>query len=46
METSRLHDRTVLYVETASSDLNDVIGKLTAYFPHATLGRVTRVTRH
>jgi hypothetical protein len=44
VETSRLHDHTKLYVETASADLDEVIGKLTAYFPHAMLGRITRVT--
>ncbi|MFM0322389.1 hypothetical protein [Caballeronia glebae] len=46
VETSRLHDCTTLYVETDSEDINDVIGTLTAHFPNATLGRVTRVTRH
>ncbi|SPB12875.1 hypothetical protein NOV72_00179 [Caballeronia novacaledonica] len=46
VETSRLHDCTKLYVETDSEDINDVIGILTAHFPNATLGRVTRVTRH
>ena len=45
VETSRLHDCTKLYVETGSADINDVIGTLTAHFPQATLGRVTRVTR-
>jgi hypothetical protein len=44
--TNRLHDCTALYVETVSTDLDEVIGKLTAYFPHATLGRVTRIARH
>ncbi|WP_250866253.1 hypothetical protein [Caballeronia sp. INSB1] len=46
VETSRLHDCTTLHVETDSEDINDVIGTLTAHFPHATLGRVTGVTRH
>ncbi|KXV11768.1 hypothetical protein CR51_07295 [Caballeronia megalochromosomata] len=46
VETSRLHDCTTLYVETDSEDINDVIGTLTTHFPNATLGRVTRVTRH
>ncbi|SAK54609.1 hypothetical protein AWB76_02034 [Caballeronia temeraria] len=45
-ETSRLHDCTTLYVETDSDDINNVIATLTAHFPNATLGRVTRVTRH
>jgi hypothetical protein len=46
VETSRLHDCTKLYVETDSEDVNDVISTLTEHFPQATLGRVTRVTRH
>ncbi|SAK75271.1 hypothetical protein [Caballeronia ptereochthonis] len=46
VQTSRLHDCTTLYVETDRDDINDVIGMLTAHFPNATLGRVTRVTRH
>jgi hypothetical protein len=45
VETSRLHDRTKLYVETGNPDINEVIGALTAHFPEATLGCVTRVTR-
>ncbi|KND57623.1 hypothetical protein BSCH_00933c [Candidatus Paraburkholderia schumanniana] len=46
VETSRLHDCTMLYVETDSEDINEVIGTLTAHFAHATLGRVTQLTRH
>jgi hypothetical protein len=45
VETSRLNDCTTLYVETDDTDVNGVIGTLTAHFPHATLGRVTRIDR-
>jgi hypothetical protein len=45
VQTSRLHDCTTLQVETDHDDINHVIGTLTSHFPHATLGRVTRVTR-
>ncbi|WP_321792983.1 hypothetical protein [Caballeronia sp. J97] len=45
VETSRLHDRTTLFVETDNVDINDVIGTLTAHFPNAMLGRVTRIAR-
>ncbi|WP_250435568.1 hypothetical protein [Caballeronia sp. ATUFL_F2_KS9A] len=45
VETSRLRDCTTLHVETDRDDINDVIGTLTAHFPNATLGRVTRITR-
>jgi hypothetical protein len=45
VQTCRLHESTTLYVETDDTDVNDVIGTLTAHFPHATLGRLTRVSR-
>jgi len=44
--TSRRHDCTTLYVETDGVDANVVIGKITRWFPNATLGRVIRITRH
>jgi hypothetical protein len=43
--TNRRHDCTTLYVETDSVDMSAVIGKVTAWFPNATLGRVIRITR-
>ncbi|SAK93647.1 hypothetical protein AWB75_06700 [Caballeronia catudaia] len=43
--TNRRHDCTTLYVETDDVDANAVIGKIIAWFPNATLGRVIRITR-
>ena len=43
--TNRRHDCTTLYVETDDIDANAVIGKITDWFPNATLGRVIRITR-
>lgn len=43
--TSRRRHCTTLHVETDSADVNAVIGKITAWFSHATLGRVIRITR-